>query len=82
MKPQLLPQIEKSIEALPHEEQLELIEKIVHRLRRELPTSNNQEQTEFERQLEKMAADLQIRTELQSINEEFAQTESDGLENL
>ena len=82
MKLQLLPQIEKSIEALPYEEQLKLIERMMHRLRRELPTSNNQEQTEFERQLEKMAADLQIRTEVQSINEGFAQTESDGLENL
>ena len=82
MKPQLLPQIEKSIEALPHEQQLKLIEKIVHRLRRELPTSNNQEQTEFERQLEKMAADFQIQFELQSINDEFSEPESDGLEKL
>ena len=82
MKRQLLPQIEKSIEALPHEQQLKLIEKIVQRLRRELPTSNNQEQTEFERQLEKMAADFQIQSELQSINDEFSETESDGLEKL
>jgi len=82
MKPQRLPEIEKSIEALPHEEQLKLIEKIVHRLRRELPTSNNQKQTEFERQLEKMAADFQIQSELTRINDEFSETESDGLEKL
>ena len=81
MKPQRLPQIEKSIEALHHEE-LKLIEKIVHRLRQELPTFNYKKQTEFERQLEKMATDFQIQSELQSINDEFSETESDGLEKL
>ncbi len=76
----LLPQIEKSIEALPHEEQLQLVERIVHRLRQKWSMNNNQ--AEFEKQIALMANDLQIQTELQAISEEFAVTENDGLEKL
>jgi len=35
--------------------------------------------TEFENQIAQMAADFQIQVELQRSNEEFSQTESDGL---
>jgi len=79
---QLLPQIERSIETLPYDEQLQLIERLVHRLRKRLPTNGNQQQSEFERQLAAMANDPQIQAELKAIDEEFAGTESDGLENL
>jgi len=79
---QLLPQIEKSIEALPYDEQLHLIERLVHRLRKALPTHSNQNQLEFERQVAMMASDPQIQAELQAIEKEFAGTENDGLENL
>jgi hypothetical protein len=79
---QLLPQIEKSIETLPFDEQLQLIERLVHRLRKKLSIRSNQEQIEFERQVAMMANDPQIQAELQAIEKEFAGTENDGLENL
>jgi putative addiction module component (TIGR02574 family) len=79
---QLSPQIEKSIEALPYDEQLKLIERLVHRLRKKLPTNSDQQQSEFERQLATMASDPQIQAELQAIEIEFAGTENDGLEKL
>jgi len=79
---QLLPQIEKSIEVLPFDEQLKLIERLVHRLRKKLPIHSNQKQIEFERQVAMMASDPQIQAELQAIEKEFVGTENDGLENL
>lgn len=68
MKLQSLPQIEKSIEALPYVEQIKLIERIVHRLRQELPGANTQKQTGFEKRLAVMAADFQIQSELRNIS--------------
>jgi len=78
----LLPQIEKSIEDLPQDEQLRLVERIAHRLRQKLTTTNNHKQSEFEKQIALMANDLQIQSELRAIDEEFLVTENDGLENL
>ena len=40
------------------------------------------EQTAFESQLAEMAADPEIRAELQKIDREFAVTETDGLERI
>lgn len=78
----LLPQIEKSIEDLSQEEQLQLVERIVHRLRQKWTSSNGHKQSEFEKLITLMANDLQIQSELRAINDEFAVTENDGLENL
>jgi hypothetical protein len=39
-------------------------------------------QSDFERSVEAMARDPQIQREIKAINEEFACTEMDGLENL
>lgn len=69
-----LSQIEKSVEALPTEDQLLLISRVAERLRR-----NAQNDFEFETQLAEMADDEQIQAELQMIENDFAATESDGL---
>ena len=66
-------EIEKEIECLPFDEQLFLIEKLVHKLRKV------RENQDFEKQLELMAKDPQIQKELNNINAEFADTEGDGL---
>ncbi|MDH5717732.1 MAG: hypothetical protein OEZ22_08840 [Spirochaetia bacterium] len=65
--------IEKEIENLSLDDQLLLIENLVHRLRK------NKENQGFEKQLEKMATDPQIQKELNNINEEFKIAETDGL---
>jgi len=67
-----LSQIEKKVIRLPPGEQLWLAERIIHRLRKQ--SSNDRHL------LAAMAADEEIQTELQKIEEEFAITESDGLE--
>ncbi|MFQ5632090.1 MAG: hypothetical protein ACE5I1_25240 [bacterium] len=82
MNPMQLSQIEQSIIALPQEEQLKLVERIVYRLRSRLPGETIFKNPDYETELEKMAADLQIQSELKAINEEFAETENDGLEKL
>jgi hypothetical protein len=76
----ILSQIEESISRLSYEEQLWLIERIIHNLRI-TPSSNNrsrQPQT-FEEQLSLMANDPAIQGELKAIDREFAITEMDGL---
>lgn len=77
-----LSQIEQSIIVLPQEDQLKLVERIVYRLRRELPKKTIFKNNDFESELAKMAADIQIQSELIAINEEFAEAENDGLEKL
>jgi vacuolar-type H+-ATPase subunit B/Vma2 len=73
-----LSQIEKEIGMLPPKEQLMLMERIIHRLRK----SNLREDDTIENQLAAMAADPEIQRELSDINGEFAQTEWDGLEKM
>ncbi len=73
-----LSQIEKEISMLPQNDQLMLMEKIIHRLRK----SSQNRGDMIETQLAAMASDPEIQRELKEINEEFAQTESDGLEEI
>ncbi len=68
--------MEKQIFSLPKEEQLRLIEKIIHHLRHD----DQMKKKNFEYQLSKMARDKEIQEELGKINEEFLVTENDGLD--
>ncbi|MBD2015996.1 hypothetical protein H6F96_18735 [Microcoleus sp. FACHB-53] len=78
-----LSEIEKSISLLSYEEQLWLVERIIHNLRF-TPTSNNlsNKPHNFEEQLSQMANDPAIQEELKAIEREFAITEMDGLSEL
>ncbi len=70
--------IEKEIYSLQRQEQLWLIERLIHHLRKaELKDEINP----IESQLEEMAADEEIQTELKEIELEFRFTESNGLAN-
>jgi hypothetical protein len=75
-----LSQIEELISFLSDEEQLQLVERIIHNLRVTRTRNNlsNQSQT-FEEQLSQMANDPAIQEELKTIEREFAITEMDGL---
>lgn len=73
-----LSQIEKEIDMLPQKDQLFLMERIIHRLRKK----NLKNDETIETQLAAMASDIQIQQELKEINREFVQTEADGLENM
>jgi hypothetical protein len=75
-----LSQIEQFIRLLSYEEQLWLVEQIIHNLRvtRSSDHLSNQPQT-FEQQLSIMANDPAIQEELKAIDWEFAITEMDGL---
>ncbi len=73
----VLSQIEERINQLPIDEQLWLIERVAQRIREQML-----KQGVFDQQLATMAADPEIQRELHKIDEEFAGTESDGLETL
>ncbi len=78
-----LSEIEKSISLLSYEEQLWLIERIIHNLRVTRTSNNLTEQPQsFEQQLSQMANDPAIQEELKAIDREFAITEMDGLSQL
>ena len=77
MHASVLSQIEERITQLPVDEQLWLIERVVQRLRESMRT-----QHAFEAQLVAMATDPDIQREIHQIDEEFAETESDGLDTL
>lgn len=77
MHTSVLAQIEERITQLPVDEQLWLIERVAQRLRESM-----RKQQAFDAQLVAMAADPDIQHELHQIDEEFAETESDGLETL
>ncbi len=68
--------IEKQIAGLSASEQLWLIERLAHRLR----GGTSVQEASLEKQLALMAADPDIQRELRQINEEFKETEGDGLE--
>lgn len=74
----ILAQIERKIDLLSREERLWLIEQIAHHLRE----NRSKKQSIFEKQLSAMAYDPEIQTELQKIDQEFAVTEADGLEEM
>jgi oligoendopeptidase F len=75
-----LSQIEQLISLLSDEEQLQLVERIIHYLRVNRTRNNlsNQSQT-FEEQLSQMANDPAIQEELKTIERDFTITEMDGL---
>ena len=77
MHTSVLSQIEARITQLPVDEQLWLIERVAQRLRESMRT-----QRAFEARLVAMAADPDIQYEIHQIDEEFAATESDGLDTL
>ena len=72
-----LSQIERKISQLSREEQLRLIERIVHRLRK-----SNKERVDLDSQLAAMAHDPEIQEEMRRIEKQFALTETNGLEKL
>lgn len=78
MNSSIVVEIDKKIELLPKEQQLWLVEQIARRLREQPPISQDEE----ERNLAAMAADPEIKRELQKIEEEFTFTEQDGLGNI
>jgi len=71
-------QIERKINQLSREEQLWLLERIVHRLRK----SNIKERSNLDNQLASLAHDPEIQVEMRRIEKEFALTETNGLEKL
>ncbi|HLP60318.1 MAG TPA: hypothetical protein VK186_15870 [Candidatus Deferrimicrobium sp.] len=70
-----LTQIESNIGMLSREDQMLLLERIIHRLRK----MNIKEKDNLESQLAAMASDGEIQREIQKIDEEFSVAESDGL---
>ncbi|HLP46876.1 MAG TPA: hypothetical protein VK469_13060 [Candidatus Kapabacteria bacterium] len=70
-----LTQIESNIGMLSREDQMLLLERIIHRLRK----MNLKEKNNLESQLAAMASDREIQRELHNIDEEFSIAESDGL---
>lgn len=71
MNSSVLEQIEDMIEFLSSEEQLQLIEQLAHRLRKEPAKSDDPTQLTFESQLAAMAADPEVQAGLREINCEF-----------
>lgn len=71
-------ELEASIRELPREEQLWLVERIIHSLRE----SELQEHAAWEADLVAMAADPTIQKEIREIEQEYSVAENDGLENL
>jgi hypothetical protein len=76
MNQPLLRQIEDSFTQLSIAEQLRLIERLVHRVRKDTLTQRE----DADNQLARMAADPDIEREMREIEREFAPAESDGLE--
>ena len=70
----LLTEIETQIASLSTDEQLWLVERLAHHLRRKATVD-----ADWESDLAAMAADASIQAELRKIEEEFAGTEADGL---
>ena len=75
-----LNEIEGMISRLSRRDQLWLVERLVQRLREDSERESSLSKADFGEQLRRMAADPQIRAELQQINLEFTVAEKDGLE--
>ena len=69
-------QIEDGFSQLSISEQLQLIERLVHRVH-EATLANR---SDLDRQLALMANDPEIQSEVRNIEREFSYTEADGLE--
>jgi len=77
MTSSILSHLEEQINQLSIDEQLWLVGRIAQRIREYILQQNV-----FDKQLVAMAADPEIQRELQKINDEFTETEADGLETL
>lgn len=83
MVSQALLEIERSIRALSLPEQAWLLERIARQIRERTQTADRFVDHKFmKEQLVAMAIDPEIQAEITAINEEFADTEMDGLEQL
>ena len=74
-EPSIVRDLEEKISRLSTDEQMQLIERVSHRMRA-VNTSNKV----IDAQLSKMAADPEIQKELREIESEFSPTEGDGLD--
>jgi hypothetical protein len=82
VSPNLL-EIERSIRALPLEEQQWLLERLTRQVQeRTLTAAKFADAAYMEAQIKAMASDPDIQAEIAAINEEFAGTEMDGLSGL
>lgn len=75
-----LAQIEQSIDVLPYEELMHLLENLVQSLKKKSSSRVLSSQQAFEQQIALMANDPDIQSELAEINRDFSVTELDGLE--
>jgi hypothetical protein len=76
----VLSEIETMINRLSRQEQLWLIEKLARRLRDDSMETHLPPTADFKSQLVLMANDPEVQAELRKIDQEFALTETDGLE--
>ena len=74
-EPSIVRDLEEKIIRLSTDEQLQLIERVSHRIGA-VNTSNK----DIDAQLSEMAADPEIQKELREIESEFSPTEGDGLD--
>ena len=77
MNQSTLSEIEESINQLPVDQQLRLIERVAQRIRGSIVGKDS-----IEDRLAAMASDPQIQDELHKIGAEFSSTETDGLEKV
>lgn len=81
ISPKLL-EIDRSIRDLSLEEQMWLLESLVKNLRKKTNTNNFPlNSQDIEKEMAAMANDSDIQAEIAAIDEEFAITQMDGLEN-
>lgn len=73
--PSVLNELEKNIRRLTLDEQLQLIERVSHRIRADVVAK-----ADLDAELSEMAADPEIQKELREIDNEFSATEADGLD--
>ena len=73
-EPSVVNDLAERISRLSTEEQLQLVDRVSHRIRA-VNTSNK----DIDAQLNEMAADPEIQKELSDIEDEFSSTEGDGL---
>ena len=74
-EPSVVNDLEEKISRLSTDEQMQLIERVSHRIRA-VNTSNK----DIDAQLIEMAADPEIQKELREIENEFSPTEGNGLD--
>lgn len=74
-EPSIVRDLEEKISRLSTDEQMQLIERVSHRIRA-VNTSNKG----IDAQLSEMAADPEIQKELREIESEFSHTEGDGVD--